>query len=126
MIGKGTKIYSIVTSTCPACQNAKMWEYHAYKFGHLMSMKHNCPACNTNLEPEPSFYTGAMYVGYAMSVAIVLGVFIASNVLFDDPNITIMSCFSIGIAILFAPMNLRLSRNIWVNTFIHYKKPVNA
>ena len=112
-----SKLSSILSGTCPGCRSSKMWSFSPFYLTKMFDMKKYCTNCGTNLEPEPSFYTGAMYVGYAFSVAIVFGVFIVSNLIVEKPNITIMSFISISSAILFAPLNLRLSRNIWAHLF---------
>ena len=116
------KIKNILASKCPACRKGKMWNYSPYKLSKMMQMNKRCPKCNANLEPEPSFYTGAMYVGYAFSVSIVIGVFTAFNLLYEDPNINMMSLSVLIIVLIFAPLNLRFSRNIWAHTFIKYNE----
>lgn len=119
------KLYSIFTGTCPACIEGKMWRYSPYKLSKMTEMNKMCPKCNTNLEPEPMFYTGAMYVGYGFTVAIMFSVFVAANVLFEDPNINVMFWSVVAIAVVFAPLNLRLSRNIWANIFIQQNTSKN-
>lgn len=113
-------ISNILASKCPACRNGKMWNNSPYKLSKMTAMNKRCPNCNANLEPEPSFYTGAMYVGYGFSVAIVIGVFTAFNILYEDPNINLMSLWVGIIVLIFAPLNLRFSRNVWAHTFIKY------
>lgn len=126
MFKKESKAYSVLHSTCPSCHEGKMWNQHAYVLPKMTHMNKRCPHCNANLEPEPSFYTGAMYVGYALTVAIVLITFTISLTFFEEPNISLMFWIVMVIVVLFAPMNIRLSRNIWANTFIQYKKQQNA
>ncbi len=79
-----------------------------------------CDNCGQYFEPEPSFYTGAMYVQYAFSVAIVVSTFVAFNVLSEDPSVNWMFITGVIAAILFAPFNFRLSRLIWINIFIKF------
>lgn len=115
-------IANILASKCPSCREGKMWNHSPYKLSKMTAMNKRCPNCGANLEPEPSFYTGAMYVGYAFSVAIVLGVFIAFNILYEDPSVNMMSLWVLIIVLIFAPLNLRFSRNIWAHTFIKHKE----
>jgi uncharacterized protein (DUF983 family) len=126
MFKKESKVYSVLHSTCPSCHEGKMWNQHAYVLSKMTQMNKTCPHCHANLEPEPSFYTGGMYVGYAFTVAIVLITFAISLTFFEEPNISIMFWIVMLAVVLFAPMNLRLSRNIWAHTFIHYKKQQDA
>ena len=119
---KGTKVYSIVFSKCPACNKGDIYPKGPFKISQMTKINKRCEHCQQSFEPEPSFYTGAMYIGYAFSVAIVVGVFIAFNVLNEDPSVGLMMFFAITLAVLFAPLNFRLSRNIWLNLFVSFKK----
>ena len=83
-------------------------------------MRKKCSHCGTDFDPEPSFYTGAMYISYAFSVAIVVATFLGSIILAKDPNPEIMAGVGISIAVAFAPLNLRLSRLVWLNIFVRY------
>ena len=35
-------------------------------------MNETCPHCGVGFEPEPGFYQGAMFVGYAFTVAVIV------------------------------------------------------
>lgn len=115
------KSISVLNSSCPKCHQSKVFNYHPYMIHKAFSMKKNCPVCKADFEPEPSFYTGAMYVSYAFSVTIVVGTFLGSIILFKNPDPEIMAAFGICVAFLFAPLNLRLSRMIWLNVFTDYE-----
>ena len=73
---------------------------------------------------EPSFFYGAMYVNYGITVALSIIVFLISKLLF---NLTLLQSFlAIIIAlIVLAPVNLRLSRILWINMFVSYRKNNN-
>lgn len=111
-------IVKILTGSCPRCGEEKMWEHGAYNISKMMKMRKRCPNCKANLEPEPSFYTGALYVSYAFSVAIVMAVFWGAHILFNDPSINAMFFGVLVAIIVFAPLSIRLSRNIWAALFI--------
>lgn len=119
---KGTKLYSVFTGTCPGCQEHKVFYAGPYKLSKMTKMHKKCPNCGRNLMPEPSFYTGATYVSYAFSVAIVVIVFTAFNVLEESPSVDGMVFFAVSIAVILAPLNFRLSRMIWANIFIDYNQ----
>jgi hypothetical protein len=70
---------------------------------------------------EPSFFYGAMYVNYGITVAISIITFIISKLAF---NLSLLHCFgAILIALLvLAPINLRLARILWINMFVSYHK----
>jgi hypothetical protein len=70
---------------------------------------------------EPSFFYGAMYVSYGLSIAFGVAAFIISNVFIGLGLIDSFIAIVITL-ILTYPLILRLSRNIWINLFIHFDK----
>lgn len=119
---KGTKLYSILTGYCPVCQNESMYkEGNPYKIGQIFEMNERCSHCSTKYKIEPSFFYGAMYVSYGVGVAFAVAAFIVSNLIF---NLGALHTFYsiVGTLIIFMPLIMRLSRNIWINLFMHYDK----
>ena len=119
---KGTKLYSIVTGSCPVCQSESMYkEHNPYKLGKIFEMNERCSYCNTKYKIEPSFFYGAMYVSYAVGVGFAIVAFIISYVIF---NLSALYTFYsiVGTLIIFMPFIMRISRNIWINFFMHYDK----
>jgi hypothetical protein len=70
---------------------------------------------------EPSFFFGAMFVNYALTVAIGVATFVISKVIL---GLTVNQSFASIIAalILFTPISLKLARLIWINVFVSYDK----
>ena len=68
---------------------------------------------------EPAFYFGALYVSYGLTVAICILTFITSKIIFE---VSLLPSFIVVflVLILFIPINLRLSRILWINLFINY------
>ncbi|MEB3345313.1 DUF983 domain-containing protein [Aquimarina gracilis] len=119
---KGTKIYSIFTGSCPVCQSESMYkESNPYKLGETLKMNERCSHCNTKYKIEPSFFYGAMYVSYAVGIAFAVAAFAISNLIL---GFNLMNTFLSIVAtlVVFLPIILRLSRNIWINFFMHYNK----
>ena len=119
---KGTKIYSIMTGTCPVCHEESMYlENNPYKMSQIFDMHERCANCGTKYKIEPSFFYGAMYVSYAVGVAFSVAAFIISYFFF---NATALGAFLAIVAtlLIFMPVIMRLSRNIWINFFFTYKK----
>ena len=86
-------------------------------------MPKQCPNCGQNYEIEPGFFYGAMYVNYAASIAIAVGVFAAMYIL-GSPWEVYEYLIGISIALMvLAPITFRLSRAVWINMFVSYKKP---
>ena len=70
---------------------------------------------------EPAFYFGALYVSYAITVAVCIITFIISKLLIGLPIYHLLLVVFI-VLILFIPINLRLSRILWINMFINYEE----
>ncbi|WOD44198.1 DUF983 domain-containing protein [Hwangdonia lutea] len=122
MFKKGSKLYSIFTGTCPKCHEEPMFKNkNPYILTEALSMHETCSNCGTKYKIEPSFFYGSMYVSYAVGIAFATAAFVVSFFIF---NASIHNVFIAIIAtlIVFMPVILRLSRNIWINLFIHYDK----
>ena len=122
MFKKGTKLYSILNNKCPRCNEGDFYvEKSAWSFKNLLKLYENCSNCDLKYMMEPSFFFGAMFVNYALSVAIGIATFVIAKVVLD---LTINQSFVSIIAalILFTPISLRLARLIWINIFVSYDK----
>ncbi len=122
MIGKGTKIYSIITGACPKCHHESMYvEKNPYRISETLKMHDHCSNCKTKYSMEPSFFYGSMYVSYGVGVAFAVAAFIISYVIFES---SLMTGFIVIVATLIGlmPVIMRLSRNIWINLFMSYDK----
>ena len=120
MLKKGSKLYSILTGTCPKCQNESMYlDKNPLHFNKILKMHENCGHCGLRYQIEPSFFYGAMYVSYGLNVAIGIAAFIISFVFFDS-NLKVAFIVIIASLILSFPFVLRWSRNIYINMFVSY------
>ena len=122
MLKKGSKFNSILTGSCPRCQNESMYvEKNPYKISKLYQMHDTCSHCGLQYNIEPSFFYGAMYVSYGLTVAIGVATFIVSNVFFGLNLVQSFVAIIISLLVL-APITARLARNIYINIFVHYDK----
>ncbi|WP_442795921.1 DUF983 domain-containing protein [Pelobium manganitolerans] len=74
-------------------------------------MHDNCPKCGLKYELEPGYFYAAMYVGYAINVALSVGVGILTYLLTNEtesPWIYVTTVFLA--ALILAPANFRYSR----------------
>lgn len=119
---KGTKLYSIFFGVCPVCHNESMYKKrNPFIVNQLFEMHDRCSHCNTKYKIEPSFFYGAMYVSYGIGVALGVAVFLISH-FFLKTNL-LVSFILICIAVIgLLPLEMRLSRNIWINLFMKYDK----
>jgi uncharacterized protein (DUF983 family) len=122
MLKKGTVINSILTGSCPKCQEESMYVVkNPYKLTTLYKMNDTCSHCHTQYKIEPSFFYGAMYVSYGVTVAIGVAVFVILNLILQ---FHVLETF-IGIVVVILalmPVTARISRNIYINLFIHFDK----
>lgn len=117
---KGSKLYSIFTGTCPVCQEESMYkEPNPYKVSKLFAMYERCSNCNTKYKMEPSFFFGAMYVSYAVGIAFAVAAFVISYWIL---KLSLLPTFIVIVAtlVIFLPVIVRWSRNIWINFFFSY------
>jgi len=122
MFGKGSKIYSIFRNKCPRCHEGNFFKYAlSLNFNKVTKLHDNCSSCNLKYMMEPSFFFGAMYVNYAIAVALFVGIFIIAKV-FLGMSILYSFISIVVISTLLTPITLRLSRIIWINLFVHFKK----
>ena len=93
-----------------------------------MKMNPRCPVCDESFDPEPGFYFGAMYVSYAINVAMMVAVWVACEILFPDMNIWWVVLLTIIGGLLLTTVTFRWSRLGWINMFVKYnphRKPVS-
>jgi len=120
MLKKGSKLYSILTGSCPHCHQESMYvDGNPYHLKELYHMHERCSHCQTQYQIEPSFFYGAMYVSYALTVGIGITTFIIAHLMF---GLGLVGAFISIIAalILLMPVTARLARNIYINFFVHY------
>ncbi|NER18774.1 DUF983 domain-containing protein [Spongiivirga citrea] len=120
MIGKGSKISSILSGSCPKCQQESMYvEKNPYKLSQTLKMHDRCGHCSTKYKIEPSFFYGAMYVSYGVGIAFAVAAFVISYLILGA-SLKISFISIVGTMVVFMPVIMRLSRNIWINMFMSY------
>lgn len=122
MIKKGNKLYSIFTGACPRCHQESMYSNkNPYMLKDVLRINDSCSHCGTKYRIEPSFFYGSMYVSYAVGIAFAVAAFVISYLLLGSGLMTAFIAI-VGTLIVFYPVIMRLSRNIWINLFMHYDK----
>lgn len=122
MFTKKNKLQSILNSKCPQCREGDFFE-HKFSFNVLKTTetKSHCPNCNLKYMREPSFFYGAMYVGYGVSVGLAIAFYVIGAVFFNLSIKESIIVISVGLFAL-APWTLRLARVIWIYLFVKYQK----
>ena len=122
MFTKGSKLYSILTGACPKCHAESMYvNKNPYVLSETLKMHDRCSNCNTKYKIEPSFFYGSMYVSYAVGIAFAVAAFVISYIFIGVDKFTSFLAI-VGTLVVFLPFILRVSRNIWINLFMHYDK----
>ncbi|MEM9868974.1 MAG: DUF983 domain-containing protein [Bacteroidota bacterium] len=121
MLKKGTKLYSILTGTCPRCHEESMYvNKNPYALGDMFKMHERCSHCGLKYKIEPSFFYGSMYVSYGVGVAFAVATFVIANLFIGLDLINTFIAIVLTL-VVFMPVIIRLSRNIWINFFIKYE-----
>ena len=120
MLKKGSKLNSILTGSCPRCQNESMYlDKNPLHLSKMLKMNENCSHCGLKYQLEPSFFYGAMYVSYGLNVALSVLVFLLSYLFIHWDLKTTLIAILIANIILF-PFVIRWSRNIYINFFVSF------
>ncbi len=123
MLKKGSKLYSVFNNKCPQCQEGDFFEHTC-----TLNLKKNlmtnetCERCGLRYMIEPSFFYGAMYVSYGLTVALAVAIFAIAYSL----GLGLIGSFAAILIILLAltPLTMRVSRLLYINMFVHFKKEI--
>lgn len=92
---------------CPRCQRGAL-------FGRRMSMHAACPHCGLELEPDPGFYLGSIYVNYAATVLLTSLLFLGAVYVYGfRKDHVLIAC--VAITVLFPLWFFRYARSIWLS-----------
>ena len=112
----GSSLGGVLKGLCPRCRAGKIFAHQAVSW-RFNRMHDTCPHCGVRLEPEPGFYQGAMYVGYAFTVACIAVVGIILYYLLDNPSPWVYSGVVVAIMLVLVPWNYRYSRIVYLYLF---------
>lgn len=113
---KERKIWrAVIEGKCPQCREGNMFPEPIYT--SPLKMNTHCPKCDLQFEREPGFFYGAMYVSYALSVAIFITTLAILYVLFDDPGLVTYIVSITIVALILYPFTYRYSRIIFIYIF---------
>ena len=122
LVGKGSKLYSIFKMKCPQCQEGDFFISHPYDLKKAGDLHENCSKCGLKYSKEPGFYYGAMYVNYALGVALFVTLWVSFNLFFPDLSVGWQIGLIIFFTVILTPYMYALSKIIWANFFIKYDK----
>jgi uncharacterized protein (DUF983 family) len=112
-----SKVAALLKGKCPRCRQGDIFAYPVASLTKFNKMNVHCPHCGIRLEPEPGFYQGAMYVGYAFTIAVMVVVGLCLYFFAGDPSEWVYIGAVIGVMLLLVPLNYRFSRIVYLYTF---------
>jgi len=115
---KKSVYYAILNHKCPRCREGDLFKYGILSKPHKFTETYKtCPHCQLVYEREPGFFFGAMYVSYAMTMAVLLGTaFILYN-FFGDPDLVVYITAVPAMVLILLPVIFRYSRTIFLHGF---------
>ena len=124
MLKKGSKLYSVFHNKCPQCQTGNFFQHPvSLNFKNNLKIHKNCDSCGLKYMIEPSFFYGAMYVSYALTVGLAVAIFVLGYIF----HLSLITSFIAILVILIGltPVTMRISRLIYINMFVHFKEKTN-
>ncbi|ADY53154.1 hypothetical protein Pedsa_2612 [Pseudopedobacter saltans DSM 12145] len=106
------KLKAMLDAKCPRCRRGDIFQNSMYGL-KSQKMYEFCPHCGLKYEVEPGYFYAAMYVGYAINVA--LGVTVGMATYFitkEEKSPWIYIAAVLTASFLTAPINFRYSRVI--------------
>ena len=119
-----SKLQAILGAKCPRCRQGNIFAYSNWKLSRFTATHEQCPVCKLRYEVEPGFFIGAMYISYAMSVALAFVSGVAVYVLGNDPALWVYLVIVTGLVVVLLPLMFRYSRVLFLYMFsgIKYNK----
>jgi len=112
---------AILSMQCPRCyEGALFTQQSVFPLSQLHKMPDHCPSCGLKFNPEPGFYTGAMYVSYGLSVGLFILSFFTLYIGFKVHVMTFLMTYGLSLLLL-SPFLFRYSRTLYIHLFYSYE-----
>ncbi len=119
-----TAVKAALHAKCPKCRTGNMFANDLYSFSG-QKMNTECPHCGFHFEVEPGYFYVAMFVSYALNVALLVTLAIATYVLTGSENPWVYMPVLMLSALALSPVNFRYSRVIllfWLTPGVHFER----
>ncbi|MEO6499031.1 MAG: DUF983 domain-containing protein [Mucilaginibacter sp.] len=119
---------AFVQAKCPRCRRGDMFANGMYNLTG-QNMYKTCPHCGMTYEREPGYFYVAMFVSYAMNVAEMITLAVATHTLTGSMNPWLYVGVLLGSILLLSPFNFRYSRVMllyWLTPGLHYRPELSA
>src|SRR5947209_8129921 len=116
-----SRFNSIFSWKCPRCRKGNLFKHPiSFHLGKTLEMNESCPHCGLNLNPEPGYYYGAMFVSYALTIFEIALVVAGVYVLNHEAATWVYLIFVIAVSLVLMPFNYRWGRAGWISLFHKY------
>ncbi len=111
---------------CPRCRQGQVFTGATYAL-NTKKMNEVCPVCKLKFEREPGYFYVAMFASYALSIAEIITISVASYILGLPAEYDYLWHYFLLIAVgvlAFSPMNYRYSRMMllyWLSPGLNYE-----
>lgn len=108
---------AILHCKCPRCHEGDLFIHRShYHLSGLLDMPDTCPACGRDIQIEPGFYLGAMWVSYPIVMLLLIVSLLVSYLVL---RLDLLLSFVISSVLLLAllPLILRYSRVLFLYLF---------
>ena len=124
---KPALLSSLFKMKCPNCRKGDMYVNNGiFPLSEVLKMPEHCEVCGQKFELEVGFYYGTGFVSYALSVLLLIVLFIAYWLIFGfsykDNSVFICLGISIIILGLLQPWLMHFSRVVYLYLFVKYGK----
>lgn len=112
-----SKILAILQAKCPRCRQGHLFETRPYQLRKFTKMHVSCPHCGVKFTKEPRFFDGAMFISYALNVALFLVNTLIIYQLFEPKSPNTYLIVITSEVILLYPLLFRYSRVFYLYAF---------
>lgn len=117
--------YSVFANKCPRCHQGKVLSNsNPLRLSTMLDTEKSCSHCHLKYEKEVGFFTGALYVSYAMMSGMFIVAYILQLTVLDWET-THFALFMLALIIVTFPFVARWSRVLWLNFFNSYQSNKN-
>ena len=114
---KDSLSFAILNAKCPQCRKGEMFKHKWWQISKFVKFYQLCPVCDLRFDREPGFFHGAMYISYAMIVAMVTNVWFVLFFIFNDPVLEVYIGVITVLNIVLLPIFFRYSRVLYLYAF---------
>ena len=107
---------------CPKCHEGDFFVSHPYDLRRVGDIHEKCPVCELKFEREPGFFYGAMYVSYALGVALFVTLWVSMLLFLPSIETWAQIFIIISVSVVLTPYLYALSKIIWANFFFKYDR----